>query len=585
MLKELAIRDFAIIDHLDLTFSAGFNVFSGETGAGKSIILDAVSAVIGGKTDASFVREGAARASVEAVFDFGERSERSEHRTVIQAILEREDLLDDEPQDVLVLTREIRSTGRSSCRMNGHNVSAALLQEVGAWLVDIHGQSEHLSLLNPKSHIHLLDRFAGNQELLKNYREALKNLQAVIRQLKSLHVDEEEKLRQKDMLTFQISEIDSARLTDGEDETLRQERDRLGNVENLNKYIRQCMERLEGNSAEIPGVLDMLGMVSKAAENLVKLDVTLQPVTEQVISALEQLNDVAETLDRYQSLLEFNPRRLEQIEERVMLLNSLKRKYGGSVSAVLEFAENAREKLSRLENSEAEILTLEDEERRLKERLSAVARDLSQRRAAAAAQVSRCVEKELDDLRMASARFEVSIESHPDPSGLRAESGALLAFDENGFDDVIFLIAPNPGEGFKPLAKIASGGETSRLMLALKNTLAKADTIPTLVFDEIDQGIGGRVGTVVGQKLWEVSRSHQVLCITHLPQLAVYYDVHFHVFKAVEDGRTRTVVRQLDHDASVREIAYLLGGDSEENLAAAAAMLAAASQNTGTLSG
>lgn len=567
MLKEIVIRNFAIIDALELSFSEGFNAFTGETGAGKSIILDAVSAVLGGKTDPSFVRDGSSRASIEAVFSC------DASKDSIREILEREDLLDDEDFTDLILTREIRAEGRSSSRINGHNVNLALMHEIGEYLVDIHGQSDHLSLLDPKSHIRLLDRFAGNQELLKSYRIYLKRLQAVSRQLKAMRLDEEEMLRQKDMLTFQINEIESARAAESEEEGLIKERDRLGNAENLNKYIRQCMERLEGNSSEIPGIMDMLGLLSKAVENLTKLDSDLQSVNEQVISANEQLNDVLDSLRRYQETLEFNPRRLEQIEDRLMLLNGLKRKYGGSIPAILEFAARAREKLSRLENSEEEILALEDEEQKLRSDMSSIACKLSKSRVASAKMISKSVEKELDDLRMADARFEVSIYSKPAEAGLKDESGQTLAFNENGFDEVEFLIAPNPGEGVKPLVKIASGGETSRLMLALKNTLAKADPIPTLVFDEIDQGIGGRVGSVVGEKLWAVSRSHQVLCITHLPQLAAYYDVHFHVTKEVSNGRTRTIVRKMDRESSIREMASLLGLESDENISAAAAML------------
>ena len=567
MLKEIVIRNFAIIDALELSFSEGFNAFTGETGAGKSIILDAVSAVLGGKTDSSFVRDGSSRASIEAVFSC------DVHKDVIREILEREDLLDDEDFTDLILTREIRAEGRSSSRINGHNVNIALMHEIGEYLVDIHGQSDHLSLLDPKNHIRLLDRFAGNPELLKSYRASLKRLQAVSRQMKTMRLDEEEMLRQKDMLTFQINEIESAKAAESEEEGLKKERDRLGNVENLNKYIRQCMERLEGNSSEIPGIMDMSGLLSKAVENLAKLDTDLQSVNEQVISANEQLNDVLDSLRRYQETLEFNPRRLEQIEDRLMLLNSLKRKYGGSIPSILEYAVKAREKLSRLENSEEEILALEDEKQKLMSDMSSIACKLSENRIVSAKIISESVEKELDDLRMAEARFEVSIFSNPDETGLKNESGQTLAFNENGFDEVEFLIAPNPGEGLKPLAKIASGGETSRLMLALKNTLAKEDTIPTLVFDEIDQGIGGRVGSVVGEKLWTVSRSHQVLCITHLPQLAAYYDVHFHVTKEISNGRTRTVVRKMDRESSIREMASLLGSESDENISAAAAML------------
>ncbi len=567
MLKEIAIRNFAIIDDLELTFSEGFNAFTGETGAGKSIILDAVSMVLGGKSDPTFVRDGSERAVVEAVFSCGDSME------IIQEILHREELLDDADFENLMMTREIRAEGRSIARINGHNVSLSVMHEIGEYLVDIHGQSEHLSLLNPRKHIHLLDRFASNQDLLKTYREKLKELQSVQHHLKLLRVDEEESLRQKDMLTFQINEIESAKISENEEDDLKKERDRLGNIENLNKYVRQSLQYLDGSNPEIPGIIDLLGLLTKSFENLVKNDGDIQMVSDSVFSISDQVNEVFDFLQRYQETLEFNPHRLEQIEDRLMIINGLKRKYGGNIPNVLNFAAKAQEKLSHLENSEEEIANLEDQEKRFINELSLLACKLSENRMSSARKVSHDIEIELGDLRMTNAKFHVSMTTRADENGLFNASGQPMAYNENGFDDVEFLIAPNLGEGLKPLAKIASGGETSRLMLALKNSLASADAIPTLIFDEIDQGIGGRVGSVVGEKIWNISQTHQVLCITHLPQLAAFFDVHFHVSKEVFDGRTRTIVQKMDRNSSIHEMASLLGSDTEENLLAAEAML------------
>jgi DNA repair protein RecN (Recombination protein N) len=471
------------------------------------------------------------------------------------------------------MTREIRAEGRSIARINGHNVSLSVMHEIGEYFVDIHGQSEHLSLLNPRNHIHILDRFAMNQDLLKVYHEKLKKLQTVQRQLKSLRVGEEESLRQKDMLTFQINEIESAKISENEEVDLIKERDRLGNIENLSKYIRQSIQYLEGNNTEIPGIIDLLGLLTKSFENLVKNDSDIQTVSDTVFSISEQANEIYDFLQHYQDRLEFNPHRLEQIEERLMIINGLKRKYGGSIPNVLSFALKAQEKLSHLENSEEEIENLVEQEKQLLNELSLIACQLSEKRIASARKVSQDVEKELGDLHMANAKFQVSMTTREDENGLLNSSGQRFVFNENGFDEVEFLIAPNPGEGLKPLSKIASGGETSRLMLALKNSLASADAIPTLVFDEIDQGIGGRIGSIVGEKIWNISRNHQVLCITHLPQLAAFFDVHFHVSKEVINGRTRTIVQRMDRESSIHEMASLLGSDSEENILAAEAML------------
>ena len=567
MLKEIRIRNFAIIESLDLELTSGFNVFTGETGAGKSIILDALSIVLGDKGDTSFVREGTKRASIEAIFDYGTRREE------ITEVLEREDLLPDDGIEELSLTREIRLEGRSTSRVNGRSVSLSLLQEIGSLLVDIHGQSEHLSLLKPGSHIRLVDQFAGNGELLKEYRSRYRSYLSVVRQLKELHEGEAEALRQQDILSYQLNEISAAELSEEEEENLNRERDRMANSERIAKLLQKALLSLSGRSEERPGIIDQLDTLDSALDDLTGYDDTLQPLYDAAVTAADQLNEVLDKLQRYKSTLGFSTRRRNQIEERLSLYFSLKRKYGGTVPAVLEFAENAKKKLALISGAGEQIAELESEKETLLRDLSELAVRLSERRAEAAVRISAGVEKELDELRMQSARFEVQMEKIPAENGLDDGSGQKLNFTDTGFDRIEFLIAPNPGEGLKPLAKVASGGETSRLMLALKNTLAQADTIPTMVFDEIDQGIGGRIGALVGEKLWQLARFHQVICITHLPQLAALYDSHFHVRKQISEDRTRTIVDRLDTDESLHELASLMGADNEENISAVRVML------------
>ncbi len=567
MLKEISIRNFAIIETLDLEFTGGFNVFTGETGAGKSIILDALSIVLGEKADTSFVREGTKRASVEAVFDYGSRKDE------ITEILEREDLLPDDGIEELTLAREIRAEGRSTARVNGHGVSLGVLQEIGALLVDIHGQSEHLSLLKPASHIRLVDQFAGNGELLKEYRKQYRQYLSVVKRIKELRDGEAEALRQQDILSYQLNEISAAELSEEEEESLNRERDRMANSEKIAKLLHQGLLALQGRSDERPGILEQLDTLDGALDGLTGYDESLQGLYDTVVESADRLNEVFDKLQRYKSGLGFSTRRRNQIEERLTLYFSLKRKYGGTVSAVLSFAEEAKKKLALISSAGEQINALEEEKIRLLDALSGLAVRLSEKRTAAAGAISEGVEKELDDLRMPAALFEARMETVPSDEGLDDGKGRKLAFGESGFDRVEFLIAPNPGEGLKPLAKVASGGETSRLMLALKNTLAQADTIPTMVFDEIDQGIGGRIGALVGEKLWQLGRYHQVICITHLPQLAALYDSHYHVRKLIEGERTRTVVTRLYPEESLHELASLLGTDNEENIQAVKAML------------
>ena len=576
MLTELRIENFAIIQRLALEFGSGLITFTGETGAGKSILLDAIEALVGGRVDATYIRSGDDRAMVEATFRLPDVS-----RQAILDILTREDLVDD--PDYLTLGRELRREGRTTARVNGRSVNVSLLKELGSYLVDIHGQSDHLSLLNVRQHLGLLDRYAGSEKLLAAYHKIYHQLQEVRRDLNQLRQGEKDAAHRAEMLTFQAEEIEAAHLKLGEEDELRHERDRLANAENLAALAQQSLTVLEEGSAESPAVSDLLGSVIQALASLSRIDSSQETLHAQAQSAVETLSDVSHDLQKYLEGLEFNPRRLEQVEERLDLIVQLKRKYGGSIESVLTFGRGARTQLDQIAHATERIAELDLQQQKFSRELAEHGLKLSQLRYKAATQLGSGVEVELADLSMQGARFQVDLQYQPDPNGLPLADGQSVAFDETGLDRVEFLIAPNPGEGFKPLVKIASGGETSRLMLALKNVLAKADAVPTLIFDEIDQGIGGRVGSVIGEKLWQLGRQHQVMCITHLPQLAAYGDEHFRVEKQVHDGRTQTHVEPLKGATRLNELAQMLGALSEANRGAAQEALDLARRRVGEL--
>jgi len=577
MLKELRIENFAIIDRLELKFSASLAAFTGETGAGKSILLDAIEALMGGRAESTMIRADEERANLEAVFTIPEA-----HREAICELLDSEGLLDNERE--MLFNREIRRGGRNIARINGRAVNVALMREIGSFLVDIHGQSEHLSLLTVRQHLRLLDRFADDQILLEDYQNAYHLLRSLQRELKDLRSSELDAARTTDLLNYQIQEIETARLKSGEEAELRGELTRLANAEKLSSLAQQAYALLEEASPDAPSISAMLGEVVGALHSLAGIDSSLNDLSAQSETALSLTADISRVLQDYMETIEFNPQRLEEVENRLALIMTLKRKYGDSEEQILAFAENARAQLEKITHAEEKIAELEAQEDVKMSALGRKAQALSSARKSTSITLGSAVEKELDDLRMAGARFSVDIQDRDDPNGLPVEDGRKLRYDERGIDQTEFLIAPNPGEGLKPLVKIASGGETSRLMLALKNVLAKADTIPTMIFDEIDQGIGGRVGAVVGEKLWELARGHQVLCVTHLPQLAAFGDQHFHVFKKVQDGRTITVVESLTGERRESELALMFGGDSEANRAAAHEALTVARDRKASLS-
>jgi len=571
MLTELRIHNFAIIDKLDLRFGPGLIILTGETGAGKSIILDAVVMLIGGKADTTFVRTDADAAYVEGVFQL-----KGPEKEAVHFILHREELMDD--PDYVVLTREVRKEGRSIARVNGRTVNVSLLKEIGGILVDIHGQSEHLSLLDSRAHLGLLDRYAEVARPLSEYRQtyhALLNLRHELNDLRKAQMDADRRI---EFLTYQAEEIESARLKVGEDEDLRHERDRLANAESLAQNAQEALAVLEDGSPETPAATDLVGQAAQALAALAKIDPAKSELSNQAELLLDTMADVIHNLRNYLEEIEFNPKRLDEVEERLDLIHSLTRKYGGSIPAAIAYGEDARKQLETITNAADRINELEMQEAQLLEKLGKQGLFLSEKRKDAAGKMGKGIETELDDLKMSAAKFGVDFQTKPDPNGVPLNGGPRIGFDQNGIDKLEFLIAPNPGEGLKPLVKIASGGETSRLMLGLKNVLARADEVPSLIFDEIDQGIGGRVGMTVGQKLWNLSRSHQVFCVTHLPQLAVFGDQHYQVQKLIDKGRTLTHVEQLDGEPRLLELSQMLGEVGEGTLRSAHELMQVARQ-------
>ena len=555
MLTELWIHNFAIIDELHLTLKPGLIVFTGETGAGKSIIVDAIELLLGGRAESAVIRTSAEVATVEGAFQLP-----SELRSEVQSILEAEGLWEED--GTLTLGREVRREGRNIARVNGRVVNLGVLREIGQYLVDVHGQSEHLSLLRVREHLGLLDRFAGVETERDALAAEVLALRAVREELQRLRDGERDAARRADMLTFQINEIGAAKLKPGEDETLLEERTRLANAEQLAALADAAILALDEGSQERVAATDLVGEAERALSALARIDTTRNAARDSLQGAAEQLAELARELRAYRESIEFNPRRLEQVEERLELIANLKRKYGESLAAIGEYALKAQREMDGITHADERMAELAAQEEQRLRSVGTLGAALSEKRRAAGADLARGIEAELGDLRMAGARFAVDIQWKDDPLGAYAGE-RRVAYEAAGLDRVEFLVAPNPGEGLKPLAKVASGGETSRLMLALKSVLARADRTPTLIFDEIDQGIGGRVGAVIGRKLWNLTPPHQVLCVTHLPQLAGFGDLHLRVEKRSQGERTVTEVRALSAKERVAELAAMLGTLSE----------------------
>lgn len=581
MLRTLHIRNFAIIDDLEVTFYPGLNILTGETGAGKSIILDALGLLMGHKATASLIRADAAEASVEAVYELPAEASGTDTPT-------------------LQVRRVIRATGRSVCRINGKVATIGTLRHTMANLIETHGQGEHLHLMEASTHLQLLDRFGGLEGWCRALGQKVRRCRKIRQALNRAEDDSRALMQRLDMLRFQVAEIRDARIEPGEDERLQQEQKRLGNAELLRELATGIRLQLEEGDAEVPPVLDLLGASLTHLEQLAQIDAAQNVLAETLQVASDQIAETCRSLGDYAESLDTDPYRLHQVEDRMAALAQLKRKYGATLEEVLAFGRQAAAELESLDDQEGRTERLEAEQARL---LAEIARDcggLSTARREAGRRLEAQVSRHLEELFGGKVRFEVLQEQEEAPDGIQLPDGSCVAFDQTGMDSVTFLVSTNPGEPPRPLAHVASGGETARLMLALKSVLSTAKGTPTLILDEIDQGIGGRMGMVVGHKLWHLAHrtpgaaavaanglAQQILCVTHMPQVAVFGDVHFAVRKEITgqeaEQRTRTSIQPLAGDERLRELATMQGNLSASGLQAVTELMqqAQAAKQTG----
>lgn len=550
MLNSLNIENYALIEKLNMKFGKNFIVLTGETGAGKSIIVGALSMVLGERASGDIIRTGSQKAFVEAEFDIS-------HNDGIKDKLKETGI---EPEETLVISREVLSGGKSQARINGRSVTQGMLKSISRGLLDIHGQHEHQSLLDVESHIDLLDALGGKEhlKLREKVGSEFQELEEKKNKLKFLEQNKEEREKQIDFLKFQIKEIDEARLEDGEEERLKEEKGLLANASKLREKANEIYNALTGDEA-VQSTVSTLKIASARLKDMGKIDKKLSKLSEDLESAVYAAEDVAREIKAYQEKVSFDPDRLEEVEDRLDLINRLKRKYGETVKAINAYAREKEKGLRSLTTSDEELSGLRGEIKKLSQALGKKCSDLSEKRKTLAAKVEKEVMDELSELNMAKTKFKVDIKNIEDENGVPV-GNKVFAVNPKGIDTMEFLISPNPGEPLKPLAKIASGGEISRIMLALKSILVSADQIPTMIFDEIDVGIGGKTAHSVGEKLDALSSKRQVICITHLPQIASKAGTHVHVNKEVKSGRTHVSVKELSKEERVEEIAKLLSG-------------------------
>ena len=568
MLLELNIRDFAIIDQLHLRLGDGFNVLTGETGAGKSIIIDALGTLRGDKTDPTFVSAGAERARIEGVFSLTDRPD-------VIPLLQEFGLWDDS-DETLILSREINAeSGRSVARINGRAVNSSVLREVGSRLVDIHGQHDGLALFNARTHVEMLDRYGGLLPLREKVANKVADLQKVRDELTKMRQAATRRTERIEELRFLLEDVEAAQLRLGEEEELIQERAVVQNGARISEIVQETYGLLymgeQSDDQTNQSIIDMMGSVATLLEELARLDTSREATLEQSRELLFALEEVATGIRSYRDSIDFDASRLDEIEDRLTVIRDMQRRHRGTVEQILERADAAEAEIDRLIHSEEHMAELETQEALIRTDLGTLAAKLSQDRRIAADQLATAVEEAVRELSMPHVQFYVNMNYLDDPDGVpvpNTETSAQrwLAFDKTGIDQVEFMLSPNPGEPLKPLARIASGGESARLLLALKSILSRVDDVPTLVFDEVDVGVGGRAGQVVGEKLWGISIQHQVICITHLPQVAAFGDTHFTIAKHVlgsslnDDLRTRTNIHNLIGEQRTEELAAMLDG-------------------------
>ncbi|MDE0581622.1 MULTISPECIES: DNA repair protein RecN [Planococcus] len=539
MLRELDIRNFAIIDTLSVSFTEGMTVLTGETGAGKSIIIDAVHLLAGGRGSQEFIRHGAQKAEIEGLFHI-ESEKHPVHKKLDDFGIQASD------GDVL-LRRELNGKGKNVCRINGKLVTISILREVGAALIDIHGQHETQELMDEKQHLHLLDQFAGKllTKAKEGYSHTFDKYTKLKREFASYNENEQQIAQRIDLLTFQLREIEEAQLVPGEEETLLEERKRLQNFTKIFESISQAHEAIQGESKG----LDWVGNAMSELEHAAAVDEQFQEASESVAGAFYQLQDTSTEIKRILDQLEFDPERLNEIEQRLALLQSLKRKYGASVEDMLLYQEEQADELDKLLNRDQRLRLDQEKLKELTEDLRIEAEELTMLRKQAAAKLSKAIMEQLKELHMGKASFSVQFNLLPKGK-----------FDRFGQDSIAFHISTNVGEPLKPLTKVASGGELSRMMLALKTIFSKHQGITSIIFDEVDTGVSGRVAQAIAEKIAAIARHSQVLCISHLPQVAAMADQHLFIEKKVSKDRTTTSVKELAGRKRTEEMSRMLSG-------------------------
>lgn len=539
MLRELDIRNFAIIDTLSVSFTEGMTVLTGETGAGKSIIIDAVHLLAGGRGSQEFIRHGAQKAEIEGLFHI-ESEKHPVHKKLEDFGIQASD------GDVL-LRRELNGKGKNVCRINGKLVTISILREVGAALIDIHGQHETQELMDEKQHLHLLDQFAGKllTKAKEGYSHTFEKYTKLKREFASYNENEQQIAQRIDLLTFQLREIEEAQLVPGEEETLLEERKRLQNFTKIFESISQAHEAIQGESKG----LDWVGNAMSELEHAAAVDEQFQEASESVAGAFYQLQDTSTEIKRILDQLEFDPERLNEIEQRLALLQSLKRKYGASVEDMLLYQEEQADELDKLLNRDQRLRLDQEKLKELTEDLRIEAEELTMLRKQAAAKLSKAIMEQLKELHMGKASFSVQFNLLPKGK-----------FDRFGQDSIAFHISTNVGEPLKPLTKVASGGELSRMMLALKTIFSKHQGITSIIFDEVDTGVSGRVAQAIAEKIAAIARHSQVLCISHLPQVAAMADQHLFIEKKVSKDRTTTSVKELAGRKRTEEMSRMLSG-------------------------
>ena len=539
MLRELDIRNFAIIEALTVSFSEGLTVLTGETGAGKSIIIDAVHLLAGGRGSQEFIRHGAKKAEIEGLFSIEDGKHPVFAKLADFGI---------EPTDgEILLRRELNDKGKNVCRVNGKLVTISILREIGGALIDIHGQHETQELMDEKQHLHLLDQFAGNSltKAKESYSHTFDKYTKLKREFASYNENEQQIAQRIDLLTFQLSEIEAAELIAGEEEELLQERKKLQNFTKIYESVSAAHEAIQGESKG----LDWVGSAMSELEHAASVDEQFGSHSELVSSAFYQLQDVSSEIKRLIDVMEFDPSRLNEIEQRLALIQSLKRKYGASVEDILIYHEQQADELDKLVNRDQRYQLDQAKLKELTEDLRVEADELTILRKKAAGKLGKAIMEQLRELHMGKASFEVNFSALPNNR-----------FDRNGGDVLSFYISTNLGEPLKPLTKVASGGELSRMMLALKTIFSKHQGITSIIFDEVDTGVSGRVAQAIAEKIAAISVHSQVLCISHLPQVAAMADQHLFIEKKVGKQRTTTAVHELDGPERTEEMSRMLSG-------------------------